>query len=255
MLPARVRCVVVGMGALGSAAAFRLARRLGDEVLVLEQFAPGHTRGASEDHSRIIRHSYASTIYTRLTPAMFAAWREVEDESGTQLITTTGGLDIGDPAVPGSVEAIENNAAALGAEGLPFEALDGDAVRERWPQWRLPDDVRVVFQPDSGSLDIGRACAAHLSLARDSGARLCPGVRVVRVQPAADGGSVLVHTDAGVVVEAEDLVLCAGKWTNRLLGGLAAAALDLHARAGHLLHAAPARGLRPRAVPDLDPSR
>jgi glycine/D-amino acid oxidase-like deaminating enzyme len=217
MLPRRVRCAVIGMGALGSAAAYRLARRLGDEVLVLEQFAPGHTRGASEDHSRIIRHSYASTVYTRLTPAMFAAWREVEAESALSLVTTAGGLDVGDPAVPGSVEAIENNAAALRDQKIGFELVDGNALRARWPQWHVADDVRAVFQADSGSLDIGRACGAHLELARRCGARLHPGVRVLGVTPASDRGSVGLQTDDGVV-EADDLVVCAGKWTNRVLG-------------------------------------
>lgn len=222
MLPRRVRCAVIGMGALGSAAAYRLSRALGDEVLVLEQYQPGHSRGASEDHSRIIRHSYASEVYTRLTPAMFAAWREVEAQNGSSLITTTGGLDIGDPAVSGSVDAIEANAAALSAVGLSYELMDADGLRRRWPQWRVADDVRAVFQADGGSLDIGRACAAHLELAQRCGARLQSGVRVLRVESAADDGSVRLHTDGGDVVEADDLVLCAGKWTNRVLGELAA---------------------------------
>ncbi len=217
--PARVACVVVGTGALGSAAAHRLARRLGDEVLVLEQFRPGHRRGASEDHSRIIRHSYASTTYTRLTRAMFAAWEELEEESGMRIVVPTGGLDVGEPAVAASIETLDANASAMAAEDIPFEALDADAVRRRWPQWRLPDDARALFQPDAGILDIGVACSAHLALAQAHGARLAPEVRVLRLEPAADGGGVRVHTDAGVV-EAGDVVLCAGKWTNALLGDL-----------------------------------
>ncbi len=72
-LPARARVVVIGTGAFGTAAALRFARRLGDEVLVLEQFEPGHTKGASEDRSRIVRHSYGSPVYTAVTPAAFAA--------------------------------------------------------------------------------------------------------------------------------------------------------------------------------------
>ncbi len=215
----RARCVVVGTGALGSAAAYRLARQLGDGVIVLEQFRPGHTRGASEDHSRIIRHSYASTVYTRLTRAMFAAWDEVEADCGERLVLHTGGLDVGDPSVPGSIEAIAGNATAMAAEGIGFERLDASGLRARWPQWRVPDDVRVLFEPEAGILDIARACAAHLRLAQAHGARLACETRALRLEPAADGGGVRVHTDRGVV-EADDVVLCAGKWTNRLLGDL-----------------------------------
>jgi sarcosine oxidase len=211
--------VVVGTGALGSAAAFRLARRIGEDVLVLEQFEPGHTRGSSEDHSRIIRHSYGSSVYTRLTRAMFAAWREVEAEAGVRLISTTGGLDVGDPAVPGSVATVEANAVAMDEQAIAFERVDADAVRARWPQWRLPDDARCLFQADAGCLDIGRACAAHLALARRHGAQLRTRTRVLRLEAARDAGGVRVHTDEGVV-EADDVVLATGKWTNRVLSGL-----------------------------------
>ena len=220
-LPARARCVVVGTGALGSAAAHRLARRLGDGVVVLEQFRPGHRRGASEDHSRIIRHSYASETYTRLTRAMFAAWAQVEGDSGEPLVLQTGGLDIGEPDVAGSVEAVEANAAAMAVQSIAFEQLDGAALRARWPQFALGDDVRAVFQPDAGILDIGRACAAHLELARRDGARLLTDTRARRLEAAADGGGVRVHTADGGVIEADDVVVCAGKWTNALFGDLA----------------------------------
>jgi monomeric sarcosine oxidase len=219
-LPRRVRCIVIGMGALGSAAACQLARRLGDEVLVLEQFTPGHTRGASEDHSRIIRHSYHSTVYTSLTRAMFAAWRELEAESGTPLISVTGGLDFGDPRIVGSVEAVHANAAAMAAEAIDFEFVDPKALRVRWPQWRMADDVVSLYQPDAGSLDIGRACSVNLGLAAQHGARLRPQTRALKLEPAGDGGSVRVWTDEGAV-ETDDLVLCAGKWTNRILSDIA----------------------------------
>ena len=127
-LPSRARCVVIGMGAFGSATAYRLARRIADQVVVLEQFTPGHTRGSSEDHSRIIRHAYDSPVYTRLTPAMFAAGHEVEAEGGIPLISVTGGLDLGDPAVPGSLELLRDTAAALADQALAFERLDADEV-------------------------------------------------------------------------------------------------------------------------------
>jgi sarcosine oxidase len=211
------RHVVIGTGALGSAAAYWLARRAGEDVLVLEQFAPGHGRGASEDHSRIIRHSYQSTAYTRLTRAMYAAWEEVEDEAGAPLVTRTGGLDL---ALPGVDEAEAEYAAtqeALGAERIPYELLDAAETMRRWPQWSLPDGTRAIFQADAGVLDIGRACAAHLALARAHGAELRAGAAVRRLEPRDDG--VRVHLD-DEVVEADHVVVCAGRWTNRVLAGV-----------------------------------
>ena len=72
--------IVVGAGALGSAAAYRLARAGATDVLVIEQFPLGHGRGGSDDHSRIIRHAYHSADYTTMTHEMFRAWADVEDE-------------------------------------------------------------------------------------------------------------------------------------------------------------------------------
>ncbi len=216
-LPEAAACVVIGTGALGSSAAASLARRLGDRVHVLEQFEPGHRRGSSSDHSRIIRHSYHSPVYTRLTRAMFASWETAERESGTRLVIRTGGLDLGDPAVTNSVAELESSAAAMSEAGITFERLTADEVRRRWPQWQLPDDVAALFQEDAGILDVGRACAVQLELARVHGARVHTQVRVLRLEDAGD--EVAVHTSAGVI-RAGHVVACTGKWTARLLAGL-----------------------------------
>ena len=96
--------IVIGAGALGAAAAYRLAAAGHRDVLVLEQYELGHARGASEDHSRIIRHAYHSPVYTALTPSAYDSWDEVEDETGLRLVFRTGGLDL---AVAGTAGARE----------------------------------------------------------------------------------------------------------------------------------------------------
>ena len=94
--------IVLGLGGIGSAAAYWLARRGGGAVLGLEQFAIGHVRGASQDHSRIIRLSYHAPIYVRLAQHAYRAWAELERDAGESLIRRTGGLDFGprDGAIP-----------------------------------------------------------------------------------------------------------------------------------------------------------
>jgi sarcosine oxidase len=93
--------VVVGLGALGSAAAWALARA-GARVLGLEQFELGHHRGASHDHARIIRRSYHTPAYVRLAGLAYQAWAELEWEAEERLVVTTGGLDLfpADAAIP-----------------------------------------------------------------------------------------------------------------------------------------------------------
>src|SRR6202795_2899131 len=86
--------IVVGLGAIGSAAAYWLSRSLGDGVLGLERFGFDHANGASADHSRIIRLSYHRPDYVRLAKRAYETWAEVERESGSSIVTVTGGLDL-----------------------------------------------------------------------------------------------------------------------------------------------------------------
>lgn len=207
--------IVIGAGALGTAAAYRLAKAGSADVLVLEQFALGHTLGASEDHSRIIRHAYHSQNYTALTPAMFRAWAEVEDESGLQLYFKTGGLELAQAGSPGEAE-LANYRATL-PPGVAWEDLDAAEIRARWPQWRIGDDVIGMYQEDGGILDIRKACAAHIGLARQRGVEFLPRTLVAGI--ASSDAHVTVETSAGTFT-AESVVLCVASWADQLLPAL-----------------------------------
>ncbi len=87
--------IVLGLGGIGSAAAYWLSRRFGAQVLGLEQFELGHVRGESQDHSRIIRLSYHRPDYVEFAKRAYQAWADVEADSGEQLVLRTGGLDLG----------------------------------------------------------------------------------------------------------------------------------------------------------------
>src|SRR4029077_15497414 len=120
------QAVAMGAAGTGSGASYWLSRSLGDGVLGLERFAMDHANGASADHSRIIRLSYHRPDYVRLAKRAYAAWAEVEAESGTQVVTTTGGLDLWpeNAAIPES-----DYVDSLAAEAVPFEQLDGAEIR------------------------------------------------------------------------------------------------------------------------------
>ena len=205
--------IVVGLGAIGSGAAYWLSRRLGDRVLGLEQFELGHHRGAGQDHSRIIRLSYHRPDYVRLARRAYATWAEVEADSGTRILTRTGGLDVGprDGAIP-----IADYAAAMTAEGVPFEALDGPEIVRRWPQWRLGDEHIGLFQADAGIADPNRGNATHQRLARGHGATLLEHSPVTRLRDVGDG-TVEVDLDGGATHRAPRVILAADAWTNDLL--------------------------------------
>src|SRR2546421_585643 len=162
------RAIVIGCGAVGAASAYWLSRRLGGGVLALEQYQHGHSRGASEDHSRVIRHAYSRPEYTALTPAAYQSWNIAERGTGLQLVYRTGGLILAEDGGAGAAY-LAAAAAAMDAANLPFEQLTGTEVMRRWPQWRLGSEHIALHDPESGILDIRRATAAHIALARDDG--------------------------------------------------------------------------------------
>lgn len=208
--------VIVGLGALGSATACWAAQRPGRRVLALEQFQIGHDRGASEDVSRIIRRSYHRGDYVRLTAGAYDAWSEVERASGRRVVVRTGGLDLG-PAEPAAGVAIDlrDYAAAMAAQGVPFEQLDAPEIMRRWPAWRLDEEHAGLFQPDAGLADPSAGNAAHRGLAVEHGAELRAQARVVALEPR-DGETVVVLED-GTRIAAGAVVVAADAWTSRLL--------------------------------------
>ena len=210
--------IVIGLGGIGSAAAYRLAAAGGGRrVLGLEQFELGHDRGASSDVSRITRLSYHRREYVELAIEAQAAWREVERSSGETIVTLTGGLDL---APPGAAESIDDYAAAMTAAQVPFEWLDDVDAARRWPHWRLEPGTRAIFQANGGIADPERGNSAHQRLAREAGATLLEHARVTRI--ADDHGELTVELEDGRRFATGAIVLATDAWTNDLLEPLGA---------------------------------
>lgn len=204
--------IVVGCGAIGSAATYWLSRTAGSEVLCLEQFNLGHEKGSSEDHSRIIRLAYHAPEYTALTPHTYEAWAEVEQESGVQLVFKTGGLDL--ESVDGQPAHLHYYTDSMDAAGILYERLSAREVMERFPPFHLDDSVQAIYQEDTGLVDAGKANAVHITLARARGATILDDTPVRSVRPVGDG--VEVATDAGTFT-GQRLIVATGAWTNELL--------------------------------------
>jgi sarcosine oxidase len=205
---------IVGLGGIGSGAAYWAAKRIGSGVLGLERFEFGHERGASQDHSRIIRLSYHTPSYVRFAQDAYAAWADVEEESGERLIVRTGGIDLYPPDAMGWAPEYERS---LDEVAIPYEWMDAGEAMRRWPQWRLADDVRVMFQEASGIAAADKANEAHRRLATELGATLVANARVAAVT---DVGGEFELVAGGVTYRAERLVVTADAWTNEILAPL-----------------------------------
>jgi sarcosine oxidase len=215
------RYAVLGLGGIGSAALYRLARRAPGEVIGLERFELGHARGASEDHSRIIRRSYHTPGYVQLADPAYRAWEEVEQESELQLLIRTGGLDLWPE---GAAILAEDYTGSMRAEGVAFEELDAGEVMRRWPQWKLDEGTRAVFQEDGGLVAASKANQVHRDLAAAHGAVLRDRAPVTAIR---DTEGELELEAGGERYRVGTLVVAADAWTNRVLAMLEARPLPL----------------------------
>jgi sarcosine oxidase len=202
---------VIGAGLTGAAAAWRLAAR-GRQVVLVEAATPAHAGGSSHGSARIFRHAYDDPFLVGLTVRALSGWRELEAESRRAILTTTGGLDTG------SGRELDAISAALAVHGLESELLDPQAARERWPQ--LAFESRVLHQPDAGVVDAAVAVDAMVSEAQRHGAEVLLGDRVVAVEQRGDGA--LVHLGQGHAVAASTVVVAAGAWLPELAAALPA---------------------------------
>ena len=211
MSPRRFDAIVVGVGGMGSAALYHLARR-GRSVLGLERFDVPNELGSSHGITRIIRLAYYEhPSYVPLLRRSYELWRELEGAAGEQLLHITGSLDAGQP---GSF-VFEGSRRSCEEHGLEYELLDAAEVARRFPAYRLPPETLALFQPEGGFLLPERCIVAHVEQAQVLGAVVQARERVLGWEPAEDG--VRVTSDRGVY-EAERLVLTAGAWLGELSG-------------------------------------
>jgi sarcosine oxidase len=206
--------IVVGAGAMGSAAAWRLARR-GLRVLALDAHAPPHRMGSAHGGTRIIREAYYEhPLYVPLVRRAYEAWAELEAESGRTLYVRTGGMMVG----PEGGALVRGARASALEHGIPHELLGPDEVRRAYPHFRVPEGMAALLEHRAGVLFPEDCVEAQLAMARAHGAETRFGEAATAWT--ADGEGVRVATAAGAY-HADRLVLAAGAWMPGLLGGLA----------------------------------
>jgi len=199
--------VIVGGGVMGSAAAWALARR-GVQVLLLEQFGPGHRLGSSHGSSRIFRLAYAQPFYVRLARTALPLWRELAAETGQPVLALTGAVD------HGSADELRPRLRTLLDAGERAELLTPAEAERRWPVLRV--DTAALFHPTAGRLHADDAVRGFQRAARSHGAELRHD-SVVEAVSVHGADSVRVHTASGTLA-ARRVVVAAGSWARALLG-------------------------------------
>jgi sarcosine oxidase len=207
--------IVVGLGAMGSAAAYHLARA-GKTVLGLEAFGPAHDKGSSHGESRIIRQAYfEDSAYVQPVLRAYELWRDLEKESGAELLTITGGLSIG--AAQG--ELVSGCLKSAMENRLAYELLDVSQMRQRFPQFSLGNEEVAFYEEMAGYLRPEECIRQHLHGAANRGADLHFDEPMTSWQASPQGDGVSVTTSKQTF-RTRSLVLSVGPWFTERITGL-----------------------------------
>jgi sarcosine oxidase len=205
--------LVAGLGAMGSAVAYHLARR-GARVVGIDRYAPPHDRGSTHGESRIIREAYyEGPEYVPLVQRAYELWEELERDMGRSLLTRTGALMLGAP----ESELIRGSRRSAEEHGIPHELLDREALARRFPIFSPGPETVGLLEARGGVLDPEACVRAHLDAARAHGAVLRTGEPMIAWS--ADAHGVAVLTSRGRL-HADHLVLAVGPWLPELVPGL-----------------------------------
>ena len=205
--------IVLGVGGMGSATLYHLARR-GLKTIGIERYDVPNDMGSSHGVTRVIRLAYyEDPSYVPLLRRAYQLWRQLENDFGERLLVITGSID----ASPEDGSVFQGSRTCCELHHLPHEVMSGEEVNSRFPGYNLPRDLAAVYQPDGGFLLPERCIVAHVTAALDLGAEVHGREQALSWEPLEKG--VRVRTDRDEYV-AGKLVISAGAWASHLVPGL-----------------------------------
>lgn len=211
--------LVIGLGAVGSAALYQAAK-LKAHVIGIDRFAPPHEHGSSHGDTRITRRAIGEgREFVPLALRSDEIWDELGEATGRTLVTRNGGLILASRNMPGdhhgSTSFVQDTIDAAREFAISHEVLDAAEVAKRYPQFRLRGDEVGYFEPDAGFLRPEACIETQLDLSRDAGARLLVDEAVTAIEPGAH--SVEVQTNRATYSAAQ-VIVTAGAWIPQLIG-------------------------------------
>lgn len=218
---ARYEIIVVGLGAIGSAAAHYLARD-GVSVLGIDRFKPPHNRGSSHGETRITRVAIGEgLIFSPLALRSHELWRELEQETGETLLVQCGCLQIPNGAsmsVHGVEAFFQNLVEGANRYKIPHKMFrSGDEIKSRFPQFRVRDQDVAFFDEWGGYVLPERCISAHLNSASRLGANFQFNTALADFR--AKDRAVEIVCDDGSTHQSDHLLIATGAWLPRMIGG------------------------------------
>ena len=212
--PKHYNVIVAGVGGMGSATCYQLAKR-GLRVLGLEKFDIPHDLGSSHGYTRIIRLAYYEhPSYVMMLKRAYELWDEIEKLTGEKIFYRTGSIDAG----PADSWVFKGSFQSCIEHGLDHEVLTGQELQKRFPGYHFPHDSMALYQKDGGFITPERATVGFVEAAHHYGAEIHGREEVLEYHPTAEGG-VRVRTTRAEYT-ADHLVITAGAWNAKLMPSL-----------------------------------
>ena len=213
-----VDTIILGLGAMGSAAIYQLAKR-GHRVLGIDQFSPPHHYGSSHGETRIIRQAIGEgEEYVPLALRSYELWREIEREAGKELLAITGGLILerqqSNSMMHGRRNFLAQTIQCATRFNIRHEILETQDIRKRYPQFAVTNEFGY-FEYETGYLRPEFCIQAQLHLAKRHGAKLQTNEKVLSIHPDRFN-RVMVKTDRAAY-GADKLIIAAGSWVTQFL--------------------------------------
>jgi sarcosine oxidase len=205
--------IIIGLGAMGSAAAYQLSKRK-VKVLGIDRFLPPHKFGSTHGETRVTRKAIGEGAeYVPLTLRSYEIFREIEAETNADLLTVTGGLIISNPSgkanLHGNKSFIETTVATAKKFGVNHRTLAADEIAKMFPQFNLDGNERGYFEAEMGFLRPENCVKAQLESAEKNGAEIRRNEKVSGIKTLPN--CVEVITDKGVY-QAGKIIVSAGAW-------------------------------------------
>ncbi len=241
--PPKYDVVVVGLGAVGSAALFQLGKQ-GGKILGIDRFEPPHAMGSSHGESRITRLAVGEgEDYVALAKRSHEIWKEIEAETGIQLMTTTSGilLDSGVQAwgKHGTTAFWDQTLAFARRQRISHELLDPASLKARFPAFRLEQSGKAYLEHEAGFVRPELAIKTQLDLAAKNGAEILPNCPVQELRQ--EGREILIRTKHGSLL-ADRVLLSAGGWVKDFLPEKEKSGFKICRQVLHWLEIAPGFG-------------
>ena len=209
--------IVIGLGAMGSATCYQLAKR-GANVIGIDRYSPPHTLGSTHGDTRITRLAIGEgEQFVPFALRSHEIWREIEGETAADLLTVTGGLIVSshsEHSLHGNYKFLETTINAAKKFEIEHRVLNAVEIADLFPQFELTGNEQGYFENEAGFLRPENCVSTQLELAEKLGAKIHRHERVLELEK--NGASVAVITDKGRYSAAK-VVVSAGPWVSELI--------------------------------------